>query len=125
MALGIDGQLLHDIGLAAMLHDMGKLFLPEEVLTKPGKLDEKEWELMKLHPVRGAQYLLSTPGVPQLAVITAYEHHMNYDLSGYPQVPQGWRQHLCSQMTTISDFFDALRLYEVTGNRWNMIRSRA
>lgn len=109
MALGIDGQLLHDIGLAAMLHDMGKLFLPEEVLTKPGKLDEKEWELMKLHPVRGAQYLLSTPGVPQLAVITAYEHHMNYDLSGYPQVQQGWRQHLCSQMTTISDFFDALR----------------
>jgi HD-GYP domain-containing protein (c-di-GMP phosphodiesterase class II) len=109
MALGIDGQLLHEIGLAAMLHDMGKLFIPEDVLTKTGKLDEKEWELMKLHPVRGAQYLLSTPGVPQLAVITAFEHHMNYDLSGYPQVPTGWRQHLCSQMTTISDFFDAMR----------------
>jgi len=109
MALGIDGQLLHDIGIAAMLHDMGKLFIPEEILTKPGKLDEKEWELMKLHPVRGAQYLLSAPGVPQLAVITAYEHHMNYDLSGYPQVQKGWKQHLCSQMTTISDFFDALR----------------
>jgi HD-GYP domain-containing protein (c-di-GMP phosphodiesterase class II) len=109
MALGIDGQLLHEIGLAAMLHDMGKLFIPEEILTKPGKLDEKEWELMKLHPVRGAQYLLSTPGVPQLAVITAFEHHMNYDLSGYPQVPKGWSQNLCSQMTTISDIFDAMR----------------
>lgn len=109
MSLGIDGQLLHEIGLAAMLHDMGKLFIPEEILTKPGKLDEKEWELMRLHPVRGAQYLLSTPGVPQLAVINAFEHHMNYDLSGYPQVYTGWRQHLCSQMTTVSDFFDAMR----------------
>lgn len=109
MALGIDGQLLHDIGIAAMLHDMGKLFISEEILTKPGKLDEKEWEIMKLHPVRGAQYLLNTPGVPQLAVITAFEHHLNYDLSGYPMVHKGWEQHLCSQMTTISDLFDALR----------------
>jgi len=109
MALGIDGQLLHEIGIAAMLHDMGKLFIPEEILTKPGKLDEKEWELMRLHPLRGAQYLLSAPGVPQLAVITAFEHHLQYDLSGYPKVHKGWEQHLCSQMTTISDFFDALR----------------
>lgn len=109
MALGIDGQMLHEIGIAAMLHDMGKLFIPEEILTKPGKLDEKEWEIMKLHPVRGAQYLLNTPGVPQLAVVTAFEHHLNYDLSGYPTVYKGWDQHVCSQMTMISDFFDALR----------------
>lgn len=109
MALGIDGQFLHEIGIAAMLHDMGKLFIPEEILTKPGKLDEKEWEIMKLHPVRGAQYLLNTPGVPQLAVITAFEHHLHYDLSGYPKVYKGWEQHLCSQMTNISDYYDALR----------------
>jgi HD-GYP domain-containing protein (c-di-GMP phosphodiesterase class II) len=109
MALGIDGQLLHEIGIAAMLHDMGKLFIPEEILTKPGKLDEKEWELMRLHPVRGAQYLLSTPGVPQLAVITAFEHHLHFNLAGYPKVHKGWEQHLCSQMTAVSDFFDALR----------------
>jgi HD-GYP domain-containing protein (c-di-GMP phosphodiesterase class II) len=109
MALGIDGQMLHEIGISAMLHDMGKLFIPEEILTKPGKLDEKEWEIMKLHPVRGAQYLLSTPGVPQLAVITAFEHHLHYNLAGYPKVHKGWEQHLCSQMTMVSDFFDAMR----------------
>lgn len=109
MALGIEGQLLHEIGIAAMLHDMGKLFIPEEILTKPGKLDEKEWEIMKLHPVHGAQYLLKTPGVPQIAVLSAFEHHLNYDLSGYPRVHSGWDQHICSQMTSISDFFDALR----------------
>lgn len=109
MSLGIEGQLLHDIGIAAMLHDMGKLFIPEEILTKPGKLDEKEWEIMKLHPARGAQYLLNTPGVPQVAVLSAFEHHLHYDLSGYPEVHKGWDQHLCSHMTAISDFFDALR----------------
>jgi HD-GYP domain-containing protein (c-di-GMP phosphodiesterase class II) len=109
MALGIDGQMLHDIGIAAMLHDMGKLFIPEEILTKPDKLDAKEWELMKQHPARGAQYLLNTPGVPQMAVLSAFEHHLYYDLSGYPEVHKGWETHLCSQMTAVSDFFDALR----------------
>jgi len=109
MALGIDGQLLHDIGIAGMLHDMGKLFIPEEVLTKPAPLDEHEWAMMRLHPIRGAMYLLNTPGVPQLAVLTAFEHHMYYDFSGYPQVMGSWTQHLGSQMTAVSDAFDAMR----------------
>lgn len=108
-ALGIDGPLLHDIGLAAMLHDVGKLFLPEEILNKPGKLESKEWEVLKEHPVRGAEYLVKTPGVPRLAVINAYEHHMRFDLLGYPGVGKDWQQSLCSQMTAISDIFDALR----------------
>ena len=109
MALGIDGPLLHDIGIAAMLHDIGKLFIPEEILNKPGKLTDAEYEIIKQHPLQGAQHLLDTPGVPRLAVVTAYEHHMKYDYSGYPEAPAGWEQNLCSQMTTISDFFDALR----------------
>ncbi|TYO98094.1 HD-GYP domain-containing protein (c-di-GMP phosphodiesterase class II) [Geothermobacter ehrlichii] len=109
MALGISGQMLHDIGVAALLHDMGKLFVPEEILTKKGQLDEREWELVRQHPVRGARYLLETPGVPRLAVIVAYEHHIQYDRQGYPQVPAGWKQNICSQLTTISDVFDALR----------------
>jgi hypothetical protein len=109
MALGIDGPLLHDIGIAAMLHDIGKLFIPEEILNKPGKLTDKEYEIIQQHPLRGAQHLLDTPGVPRLAVVTAYEHHMKYNFTGYPRVPAGWEQNLCSQMTAISDFFDALR----------------
>ncbi len=107
--LGIEGQLLHDIGIAAMLHDIGKLFVSQEILQKPGQLEEREWQEMRKHPQLGAEYLVNTPGIPRLAVITAYEHHLRYNQSGYPQVPKGWKQHLCSQMTTISDFFDALR----------------
>jgi HD-GYP domain-containing protein (c-di-GMP phosphodiesterase class II) len=47
--------------------------------------------------------------VPRLAVVTAYEHHMKYNLGGYPRIAEGWQQNLCSQMTTVSDFYDALR----------------
>jgi len=108
-ALGITGSLLHDIGLSAMLHDVGKLFLPEEVLNKPGKLDPEEWKLLKEHPVKGAEYLVKTPGVPRMAVVSAYEHHMRFDLRGYPSVNSDWPQNICSQMTAISDTYDALR----------------
>lgn len=109
MALGIEGQLLNDIGVAAMLHDIGKLFIPEDILKKTDKLDHEEYEIMKQHPVKGARHLLETPGVPRLAVITAYEHHLKFNLTGYPAVSHDWQQNLCSHMTTISDFFDALR----------------
>ncbi len=109
MALGISGPLLHDIGMAAMLHDVGKLFVPEEVLNKPGRLDDSDWVFIRQHPLKGAQYLLESSGIPRLAVVTAFEHHMRYDGSGYPEVPAGWRQNLCSQMTTLSDVYDAMR----------------
>lgn len=131
MSLGIEGQLLNDIGVAAMLHDIGKLFIPEEILTKTGCLTDKEFEIMSQHPVKGARYLLETPGVPRLAVSTAFEHHMKLDFSGYPKVPSGWQQNICSQMTMISDFFDALRtrrsyhepleLREIAGMMLNMM----
>jgi len=109
MALKMKDDLLHDIGVAAMLHDVGKISIPDEILNKPGELTEKEWECVRKHPQRGAEYLMNKPGIPPLATIVAYEHHMLYDYSGYPKVSQDWRQNLCSRMTAISDFFDALR----------------
>ncbi len=109
MSMGIEGQLLHDVGISAMLHDIGKLFVPEEVLSKKGQLSDSEWELMKQHPIKGAQHLLDTPGVPRLAVAVAFEHHMRFNFEGYPKVPKGWKQNPCSQMTAVSDFFDAMR----------------
>lgn len=108
-SLGIKGQLLNDIGVAAMLHDVGKMFVPEEILTKPDRLSEEEFEEMKRHPVLGARYLMESAGVPRLAAIVAFEHHMRFDQSGYPQAPSGWQQTAASQMTAISDCFDAMR----------------
>lgn len=108
-ALGIEGQLLNDIGIAAMLHDVGKMFISPSILTKTEALNEEEWNIMKQHPRLGAEYLLTVPGVPKLAIITAYEHHMHYDQTGYPEVGPSWKQHFCSYMTAISDTYDAMR----------------
>lgn len=119
MALGIEGQMLHDIGIAGMLHDVGKIFVEREILNKPGKLDEAEFAQIKEHPSRGAQYLMNQEGIPRLAVFSAYEHHMRYDLSGYPWVPQGWELNICSQMTMISDTFDALRTRRSYKDSWD------
>jgi len=109
MALGIQGQQLKDIGVSAMLHDIGKLFVPEEIITKKGALTHEEFLLMKEHPVKGARYLMETAGVPRMAAIAAFEHHAKFDLSGYPKFPSDWRLNLCSHLTMISDFFDATR----------------
>ena len=109
--LGIEGQLLNDIGIAAMLHDVGKMFISPDILSKSNELTEEEWQIMQQHPRLGAEYLLNTPGVPRLAVVTAFEHHMRYDNSGYPDTTRPWKQHICSHMTAISDTYDAMRTH--------------
>lgn len=119
MSLGVDGQILHDLGLAGMLHDAGKIFIDREIIQKPDKLSEAEWDVMKSHPSRGAQYLMGQKGIPTVAVLTAYEHHMRYDLTGYPQVTGPWRLNLCSQMTMVSDTFDALRTRRAYKDPWD------
>ena len=119
MALGIEGQLLHDLGIAGMLHDAGKIFVDREIIQKPGKLTDEEWAIMRSHPSRGAQYLMNQPVVPTLAVISAYEHHMRYDLQGYPSPGSGWSLSLASQMTMISDTFDALRTRRIYKDPWD------
>jgi HD-GYP domain-containing protein (c-di-GMP phosphodiesterase class II) len=107
--IGIEGQLLNEIGIAAMLHDVGKMFIPPHILSKADKLTDEEWQIMQQHPRLGAEYLLNTPGVPRLAVVTAYEHHMRYDGLGYPKPNRPWQMNLCSHMTAISDTYDAMR----------------
>ncbi|MEW6570947.1 MAG: HD domain-containing phosphohydrolase [Nitrospirota bacterium] len=108
--LGMRDDLLRDIGMAALLHDVGKLFISKEILDKKGSLDEGEWEEIKLHPLYGARYLAKLENIPRLATIVAFEHHLRYDGRGYPrQHVAGKIQHICSQTVAISDFFDALR----------------
>jgi len=108
-SLGVPKRLVHDFGVAALLHDIGKTTVPEHILKKAGKLEPHEFEEMKKHPVNGSIMLLKNPEVPKLAAIVAYEHHLQYDLSGYPALPQKRPQHLCSMLTSLSDFYDALR----------------
>ena len=120
MSLGLDEGLLRDVGIAGLLHDAGKIFIDKEIIRKPGQLNDDEWKQMQQHPGRGAQYLMSQGDLPQLAILTAFEHHMRYDLSGYPQVSDDWQLNICSQMTMISDTFDALRTRRSYKEPWDL-----
>ncbi|HKB79622.1 MAG TPA: HD domain-containing protein, partial [Thermoanaerobaculia bacterium] len=84
-SFGIQGSLLHAFGMAALLHDIGKLTVPLSVLNKPGRLEGAEWETMKGHAQEGAWYLSSIDGAPPLTVVVAFEHHLRYD--GQPNYP--------------------------------------
>jgi HD-GYP domain-containing protein (c-di-GMP phosphodiesterase class II) len=107
--LGFSGDNLLQIGIAASLHDVGKIFLPAEILNKPGKLSPSEREAIKMHPAKGASYIFSLKNISRLAILGALEHHIRYDGGGYPDTGGKWKMHIVSQMIGISDTFDAMR----------------
>lgn len=108
--LGFAGEALKDIGMAGLLHDVGKIFVANTILDKQGKLDAGEWDDMKKHPVYGALYLSKLSAASPLAAIVAFEHHMKFNGGGYPDTKKiGKNQHIVSQIVAIADFFDALR----------------
>ena len=107
--LGFTGEHLHQIGVASLLHDVGKLFIPEEILSKPSKLTNDERKVIETHTVKGARYLMGLEGIPKLAVLTALEHHIKYDGSGYPTIKTGWKPNIVSQIISVADVFDAMR----------------
>ena len=110
-AVGLDAAAVQDITLSALLHDVGKKKTPLEVLNKAGKLEEDEMRIVRRHPADGARILFDTPGVPDIAAVIAFEHHIHLDGSGYPHVRPGYRPHLGSQIVQLADVFDALRTH--------------
>jgi putative nucleotidyltransferase with HDIG domain len=108
-ALNVEGTLLREFGFAALMHDIGKVHTPLEVLNKPDKLTQDEFAIMKRHVVDGAHILRRTPEMPALAPIVAFEHHLKQDLSGYPENIGSRKLNLCTMIVSIADVFDALR----------------
>ncbi len=107
--LGFGGSQLYEIGMASLLHDVGKNFIPEEILSKPGRLTAEERAVIETHPVKGGRYLIEMGNVPKIAVLAAMEHHLRFDGTGYPAVKPGWKPNIVAQLITIADVFDALR----------------
>jgi putative nucleotidyltransferase with HDIG domain len=108
-ALGIDGGLLREFGLAALMHDIGKVRTPLEILNKPDKLTDDEFTVMKQHVVDGAEILRATPDVPALAPIIAFEHHLRMDGTGYPHGAIRPTLNLGTMLCGIADVYDAMR----------------
>ena len=110
-ALGLPENRLLEIGLAAMLHDIGKEMVPSEILQKPGKINALEFARMAEHPVLGAKALRKMDCGSDLPLIVCFEHHIKYNGSGYPKIPNRGPLHPVSYMTQIADVYDALRTY--------------
>jgi putative nucleotidyltransferase with HDIG domain len=106
--LGLDGPLLREFGLAALMHDIGKVRTPLEILNKPDKLTDAEFAIMKRHTVEGAEILRKTPDIPALAPVVAFEHHLRLDGTGYPNVTRS-SLNVGTMLCSIADVYDAMR----------------
>ena len=110
-ALGLPRQVLADLGVAALLHDIGKIAVPGDVLRKPAKLTTEEWQMVRRHPLEGVKMICRMPGLNPLtldAMRVCLEHHMNYDRTGYPDVDHDWGQATLSRIVAVADCFDAI-----------------
>jgi len=105
----VEGPLLREFGLAALMHDIGKVKTPTEILNKPEKLSDREFDILKRHTVDGAQILRKTPEIPPLAAVVAFEHHLRADGSGYPNGVTRPRLNLGTMLCGIADVYDAMR----------------
>ncbi|MBX3145599.1 MAG: HD domain-containing protein [Gemmatimonadales bacterium] len=118
--IGFSKLQLYDLGMTALLHDIGKARVPIEITNKTTGLEEFEWREMQAHPWRGAMTLFSLRGydeIPYRPILVAYEHHMKVDLSGYPRVVRPRALGLFSRIVAVADGFDAAttrRSYQTT-----------
>jgi HD-GYP domain-containing protein (c-di-GMP phosphodiesterase class II) len=106
-ALGLTPEELHSLGLAALLYDIGKVRVPEDVLLKSGPLTAEEWGLVKQHSEEGADLLKRLQITDKMPMVVAYEHHQRHDLMGYPD-SSGGEQHLFSKIVAVCDAYDAM-----------------
>jgi len=108
----MDHTAIKEAGIGAILHDVGKMKVPDSVLNKPGKLTDDEFRVMKSHVTLGLDILKETPGISQVAIQIAGEHHERFGGSGYPRDIKGQEISLLGRMAAIVDVYDA-----ITSNR--------
>lgn len=118
-ALHLPAEEVENMKLAASMHDLGKLAIDDAILNKPGKLTENEFNTMKNHCRYGYEILkFSQRELLKMAAIISYEHHENYDGTGYPRGISGDEIHVYSRIVAIADVFDALSMKRVYKESW-------
>jgi HD-GYP domain-containing protein (c-di-GMP phosphodiesterase class II) len=116
--LELDEALLPEIGLAGLLHDVGKIAIPSDILNKPGQLTEGEFAVMKEHPGSGYDLLRASGGIPELALDVCLSHHERFDGTGYPSGRSGEGLTLLARMGAICDVYDALTSDRAYKDAW-------
>lgn len=106
--LGLDERTAREFGYSSMMHDVGKIGIPDSILNKPGPLNPQEWQIMRTHPLKGREILGDKPFFRHAADI-AVAHHERFDGSGYPFGLQGGRIPFSARIVAIVDVYDALR----------------
>jgi len=106
--LGIDEDELHNLGMCGLLHDVGKMRVPQEIVDKPASLTPKEMRLMKAHTVHGRNLLLASSNIYTGAIDVAYSHHEKIDGTGYPRKLPGHGISRYSRIIAIVDAYDAM-----------------
>jgi putative nucleotidyltransferase with HDIG domain len=107
--MGFSKEETLEIGTAALFHDIGKLYISRKIIQKPDKLTVEEFSRIKSHVAVGAEILLKyVDSLGILPVVVCFEHHLKYDLSGYPKLSFPRKQHIVSSIVSICDVYDAL-----------------
>lgn len=119
-ALGLPRPVLANLGVAALLHDLGKISVTPEILNKPGRLTREEWDEVQRHPLEGVKMMARMSGLSTLMLDTmrvSYEHHMNVDGTGYPKPQEGEQMGALSRVVAVADVFDALTAHRAYRHR--------
>jgi putative nucleotidyltransferase with HDIG domain len=116
--VGLRGDDVRAFGVAGLLHDIGKVNIPRDILTKPGKLTPEERGIMNMHTVDGARIIIETEEQLDLAAVVAYEHHIMIDGGGYPSLAFPRQCHYASKIVHVCDVYDALRTNRPYRDAW-------
>ncbi|MBB2484365.1 HD-GYP domain-containing protein [Mitsuaria sp. WAJ17] len=117
--MGLNEAQTREAGLAGLLHDVGKMAMPIDVLNKPGQLTDDEFAVMRSHPVRGYEMLLEGGAVPAAALDVCLHHHEKIDGSGYPKKLKGDEISLLARMGAVCDVYDAITSTRPYKNAWD------
>ena len=120
--LGCSRNDVRGFGVAGLLHDIGKVQIPTEVLTKPGKLSDEERQIINRHPTDGARTIMQSDDDLELAAVVAYEHHVMLNGGGYPHMHYRRECMLASRLVHVCDVFDALRTKRPYRDAWESER---
>jgi putative nucleotidyltransferase with HDIG domain len=117
--LNLSEDVVRSAGVAGLLHDVGKMLVPTEILNKPGKLTDSEFAVIKEHPVKGHAFLMQSANIDPIALEICLHHHEKVDGTGYPEGLKGSEISMFSKMAAVCDVYDAITSNRPYKNGWD------